>query len=496
MAAVKKQRFTAITHAISQHAERTPDRTAVAISSREISYVQLWQQIRRAAGWYQGQGIRQGDRIILTTRGADPVFPAAYFGAHLAGAVAVPVDARLTPEDIALRSKLVDASIELSAETVKHLQAHIEADKTEAVDFAPVSEAGDDVADIMFTTGSTGAPKAVALTMRNIAAAATLMADFIGNTRLDTEVVTLPLTHSFGLGRLRSVLLVGGSLTVVPGLVFPQVAIRTMAEQAATGLSCVPAGMRLLLSRCRDGLESLRDQIRYVELGSAPLSAAEKALLCTIFPAARICMHYGLTEASRSAFTELHSDQAHLDSVGKATPGIEIRVCDASGAEARPGETGRIFVRGPNVMCEYWNDRAATRDALADESGWLDTRDLGHLDRHGYLYLAGRADEVINCGGVKLLPEALEKIAATFPGVDEVACGPVADPGGVLGQVPKLYVTTAAADDFADDELARFVIDRYAGRIASLQVGVVASLPRTESGKLLRHRLQETVGGS
>lgn len=474
---------------IRSHAVESPKQIALVAAKSAISYAELWHQIILAADWYLSAGVDSGDRIIISTDSRDPYFAAAYLGAHFAGAVAVPTSFRSSQTELSRRRDFVDAKMVLFGEPMLSFRQCMQESGKTVDDPAPAPTIDmSTIAEIMFTTGSTGRPKGVTLTHQNISASATLIRQFIGNNGNDVEVVTVPLTHSFGLGRLRSTLLAGGKLVLVPGLVFPRLTMQALQQHTATGLSCAPGGMRLLLSQCEDGIRELAGQIRYIEMGSTPFSADEKKRLCEILPTTRLCMHYGLTEASRSAFSEFHSDYDHLDSVGRASPGVEVKVLGGNSEILKSGELGRIHVCAPTVMAGYWNDAPSTDRVLDKVTGWLDTGDLGWLDAHDYLHFAGRADDVINCGGVNILPDDLERIAASFPGVADVACRGIPDPDEILGEVPLLCIVPV--DESVNvTRLTRYMQSTYHDALPTIVVQIVTQLPRTESGKLLRRKL-------
>src|SRR5438093_1298245 len=160
------------------------------------------------------------------------------------------------------------------------------------------------------------------------AAAARNINDFIGNTADDREAHVLPLSHSFGLGRLRCQMLAGGTLVMTGGLVPPTQVIGAMGRWQATGLAFVPAGWSFLWKLCGEQFGEFAAQLRYIEIGSAPMPIEEKRRLMELFPKTRICMHYGLTEASRSAFIEFHSSKERLHSIGRSSPNVRIRIVD------------------------------------------------------------------------------------------------------------------------------------------------------------------------
>jgi long-chain acyl-CoA synthetase len=341
----------------------------------------------------------------------------------------------------------------------------------------------------MFTSGSTGSPKGVMLSHGNILAAATNINAFIGNGADDREVLTLPLSHSFGLGRLRCNLLAGGTTILVPGLTYPALTLQALAGHAATGLAFVPAGAALML-RLGEKFAAAASHLRYVEIGSAQMEIQLKRELMRVLPRTRLCMHYGLTEASRSAFIEFHADQDHLASVGKPTPNVEIRIVDAVGRDVPAGSTGLIQVRGGTTMAGYWQDPARTRSTLVGD-GWLRTGDLGCFDAQGYLYFKGRDDDLINVGGRKVYPLTVENAANGIDGVDECACVAGVDPEGLLGEVPVLYVVPRPESDLTESMLLgrlRAVLAPYA---MPRRIHLVETLPKTDSGKIRRAALRQ-----
>jgi long-chain acyl-CoA synthetase len=401
----------------------------------------------------------------------------------------VPVDFRSTPERIESRRRISGARISLTGRRLADFREHIGAARQDDHSDEDIAfPAMDDLAEIMFTSGTTSEPKGVTLSHRNIAESARLIRTFVGNTADDVEVVTVPLTHSFGLGRLRATMLAGGTIVVVPGLVFPQLTFRALDEYSATGLACVPSGMRLFLTKMPDNLAAFADQLKYLEMGSSVFRPEEKEAVRKLLPHTRLCMHYGLTEASRSAFLEFHEDCDHLDSVGKPSPGVEFKVVPQSGSSAPEQPLGLLHIRAPTVMTGYWNAEELTAQVLDKSSGWLNSGDLGWIDEAGYVHLAGRADELINCGGAKFTPDELERYAEEFENVEECGCAGVPDPDGVLGDVPLLCVTTSGPVDNA--ALAKHVRRRFAFDLPTVMVRTVDTLPHTESGKLVRRELR------
>jgi len=476
---------------LRDRANTHPEKPAIISGGETITYGDLLARSLAAAAWLKSRGARTQRAVLLAADSRNPAFAPLYFGLHLCRSIVVPVDARISDEETGRLATRVEADLVLRGDTMEESRRVLEA--------ASVDDAGefdspppDDIAEIVFTTGSTGRPKGVTLSHANIAASAALMREFIGNTGHDREVVTVPLTHSFGLGRLRSNILAGGTAIFVPGLTFPQMTFAALEEHAATGLACVPAGMEILLSRGAERLAGHAEQLRYVEMGSAPMRRETKLQLCRVLPHARLCMHYGLTEASRSTFIEFHEDAGHLDSVGRPSPGVSLRIRTEQGTPADVGVNGMIQVRAPTVTVGYWRDEERTRASLAPD-GWFNTGDLGWIDGDGYLHLSGRADDTINTGGEKIMPTAIEDLAMSFPGVHDCGCVGIPDPDELLGQIPLLCVVPS--DESLDLAALRdHLLAELAGRIPALRIETLGRLPKSESGKLLRRKLPEMTG--
>jgi acyl-CoA synthetase (AMP-forming)/AMP-acid ligase II len=463
-------------------AERRPDHTLLIAGKTRLSYRDAWQAAVRVAGRLAELAVVPGDRVIVPFAQNDVSFVIRYLGTHLAGAVAIPIDAKggeLTRTSIATQ---VEPAFVLTRELADPaIEMHPPAPAASLAAIDPQAPA-----DILFTSGTTGAPKGVVLSHAAIAAAAANINLFIGNDETSREVVTVPLNHSFGLGRLRCTIAAGGTLVLVPGLTFPTLVFRALAEHRASGLSCVPTGVAVLLRSGREKLAACGADLRYMEIGSAPMPAAAKKELMQLLPTTRICMHYGLTEASRSAFLDFRADAAHIETVGRPTPNVTIAIHDEQGRTLAAGNTGRIWIKGASIMREYWRDAEQTRRVFRD--GWLDSGDLGAFDADGYLHLVGRQDDVINVGGKKVYPATVEQAAQEHPQVAEAACVGVPDVDGVLGEIPVLFVVTQSA--VSAEALREFLALKLDAPAVPRELRFVAALPKTASGKLRRSLLK------
>lgn len=215
-----------------------------------------------------------------------------------------------------------------------------------------------------------------------------------------------------------------------------------------------------------------------------------KQRLMELLPNTRICMHYGLTEASRSCFIEFHRDKEKLTSVGKAAPNVKVKIMDENKNDLSSGSEGSIFVSGDHVMKQYLNKPELTSHILND--GWLDTGDYGKLDDEGYLYLKGRKKEIINVGGRKVSPDEIEEYLNEIDYIKESACVGVSDPLGISGEIIKAFIVLdeKKVNAFSKTQIIAYLRNRVEPYKIPTQFEVIEKIPRTSSGKMQRQLLK------
>lgn len=465
---------------IFNHAQETPQKTALISGTIEVSYEQLWKEIKMAAAWFSEKAER-GDRIVVSAN-KNIEFVYTYFGAHIAGMICVPID----PETNETRLKrIIDvAKPKLIVGELRNHGDHIVIPFTDVKSNSKLgfdSPIESNVADLLFTTGTTGLPKGVVLTYANQMAAANNINTFIGNTSDDVEMLALPISHSFGLGRLRCVFAKGATLVLLGSFASMKKFYGEMERCHVTGFGMVPASWAYILKMSGEKIGQFANQLKYIEIGSAFMSLANKQKLMSLLPNTHICMHYGLTEASRSAFISFHDDQEHLMSAGKASPNTEIVVFSDHGESVNIGEDGEICVKGAHVCSDYWG---MPKDEFKNDfyGDYFRTGDWGHIDDDGYIYLVSRKKEIINVGGKKVSPIEVEEHLNEIDGIEESACVGVHD--DVLGEVVKAFCVCSKNLDFEEVKKILFKkIETY--KIPAL-FEVIKELPKTQNGKLQR----------
>jgi long-chain acyl-CoA synthetase len=475
-----------LVESLLEHAARHPGQAAIIARGETVTYTTFARMVRTAAARVRRCVGGHGERVALCGPNSQQL-AAAYFAVHMAGAVAVLLDADI-PEESA-RWVIDDANVRLTLAAmrldlpgnVQNLAEWCQPGEDEFLGL-PSAELADP-SDLVYTTGTTGRKKGVLLTHANIAQAARNINSFIGTRGDDVEVMPLPLSHSFGLGRLRCMAQAGHCLLLLPGMRNPAMVLKQLLDVRATGLALVPAGIELVLRMTRDRLGDAAGHLRYVEIGSAALPPDVKQRMMDLLPQTRICHHYGLTEASRAAFLEYHSDRDHLASIGRPSPNVEMAVHDEAGKTLPDGQEGEISVRGGMVLSHYWKQPDLTRDALRD--GWLRTGDRGYRDAEGYYYLSGRQNDVVNVGGRKVNPEEIEHVLNGHPAVVESACIGVPDPQGILGHCLKACIVLRG--EVSDDQLIQWLRQRVEEHKIPRVWQRVEKIAKTVTGKIQRH---------
>lgn len=332
----------------------------------------------------------------------------------------------------------------------------------------------DDVpAQVTYTSGTEGQPKGILLTYANLADAAERIIKQMQMSADIREYVGVPATFSFGMARYRAISAVGGRAYLPPRGFDPLELGRMLADGEINALSAVPTLLRILLS-APDVIGEAGKLLRWMEIGSQHMTAEEKRRICELFPNALIVQHYGLTEASRSTFLQISGASKNvLGSVGKPVGRTEVELSTDK----------RIRIRGPHVA-KSRIDAGGLHDLL-DAEGWLQTNDLGHM-RDGYLFFDGRADDLINCGGLKIVPDQLEeRIRSRLEPGAQIAVAKVPDAqrgDGVLVAAQTDTSGTGRVRDAAIASLRSMGIDPG----SSLHVMALDAIPVTGTGKVQR----------
>ncbi|MDR3246396.1 MAG: acyl--CoA ligase [Prevotellaceae bacterium] len=474
---------------IYQYSKDCPNKTAIISGEVSISYKMLWENIVRAASFLKNEiKLQSGDRIVISAN-KNIAFIYTYFGAHLNRNICVPIDSEVNPLRL---QRIIDSSqpscfigeMHNCTDKIISFSEIINYQTTESVSFQEENS----IADILFTTGTTGLPKGVQLTHKNLNAAVDNINQFIGNTSDDVELLALPVSHSFGLGRLRCVLSMGGTLALLGSFAAVKKFFGEIERCNVTGFGMVPASWAYLKKISGSRIGNYVSQLKYIEIGSAFMPLDDKILLSELLPQTRICMHYGLTEASRSAFLEFHAEKDYLQSIGKAVANTDIAIVDEAGKKLSAGQEGEICVKGSHVCSAYWGeDNQTFSNDFFD--GYFRTGDWGYRDSSGYLYLKSRKKEMINVGGKKVSPIEVEEVLNQIDAIKESACVGVSD--SVLGEVVKAFIICENGE-ISNETILAFLQTKLENYKIPTVIERIPEIPKTESGKIQRLLLTQS----
>jgi long-chain acyl-CoA synthetase len=345
--------------------------------------------------------------------------------------------------------------------------------------------ARDEMAILLYTSGTTGRPKGVMLSHGNLVANNVTIIDYLQLSPDDVGLTVMPFHFSYGNSVLHTHLGAGATLLLEDNLAFPAQVMRRLQNERVTGFSGVPSTFAILMSRTRIDEFDL-GAMRYLTQAGGAMTRAAIQRMRELVPSARFFVMYGQTEATaRLTFLPPERLDEKPGSIGKPLDGIDIEVRDPDGRPLPPGQTGELCARGPNIMLGYWRDEEATRTTVVD--GWLHTGDLAHTDEDGFLYIDGRIVEMIKVGSFRVSPLEVEEVLATLPGVAELAVASM--PDELLGQSVKAVLVMREGAALDEREVKAHCLSRLAAYKVPKVVEFARELPRTSSGKIQRFRM-------
>jgi long-chain acyl-CoA synthetase len=486
------------------------DAVAVISRGKPTTYGALREQVARLRGGLAGLGIEPGDRVGIVAAN-NWYFVVSYLAVIGIGAVAVPVNPSSPARELESELRAVGARAVVAGPSGKVAIGQVDRSKLPDLEHVIASAAGeipdaltlddlmagapvpilersaDDLAVLMFTSGTAGSPKAAMLTHGNLLANLEQCQAHPGRSQGHDDVVlgVLPFFHIFGLNVVLNLSLESGSTTLLVERFDPQSALEALVNHGVTVISGAPTMWSAWASLPGAAADSFA-KVRLATSGAAKLDDATRRAMHTRF-SLELMEGYGLTEASPVVTTALGVDHAPAGSIGVPLPGVEVRLIDGDGHDALVGDAGELRVRGPNVFAGYWEDEGATAAALTDD-GWLRTGDVAVVDDDGFLFLVDRAKDLIIVSGFNVYPGEVEDVIHLHPAVDAVAVIGVPHPHS--GEAVKAYVVVKPGSAVDEDELIAHAEGYLARYKCPQKVMFVDEIPQSATGKVLRAALR------
>ncbi len=499
--------FARIHEIVDHWAERAPGAPAVSGGGRLLNYAEFAAAGEDAAAVLKGRDLGAGDRLLIVLENGLAA-AVLLLAASRIGAWAVPVNARLTGPEIAAirdhaRPRLSLYTVGVSAEAAVHAKAdgaEVATDLTD-LEVSWCREAGDPepepddgpgpVAALLYTSGTTGAPKGVMLSHRNLLFAAG-RSSFVRGARRDDHIYgVLPMSHVYGLSAvLLATLYRGARVALVPRF-DPVATARALAEDGITVFQGVPVMFSHLLGLARArGAPLPAPKLRTLTTGGAPLDPALKRAVEDMF-GVPLQNGYGLTETSPTISVSAHETSNDDIGTGPPLPGVETRIVGLDGSDLPEGEIGELWVRGGLVMRGYYRDLERTAEVLTPD-GWFKTGDLARMSPAGDLIIAGRLKELIIRSGFNVYPPEVEAAIASHPEVALAAVVGRAVPGN---EEVVAFVQPRGPGALDLDDLAAHVAERLAPYKRPAEYILREALPLTAAGKVLKKKLKSELEG-
>ncbi len=502
-----------IPHAAALAAERWGDAPAVLERGETWSFNQLWSECRKAAAAFLSHGIGDGDRIAIWAPNCREWVVAAV-GAMTCGATVVPLNTRLKgieAGDILRRTRArmlftVDRFLGIDYPALIHDEALPDLEKTvrfdhnwhdfqscgnavagSSVDAALARLTGDHVSDIIFTSGTTGAPKGVMMTYRQVIPQCGVWIHNTGLAAGERYLIVNPFFHSFGFKVGWVACLLSGAVM----LPMPQFEVRAVIEaierDKVNFMPGPPTIFQMLLAE-RDKTPFNSSSLRGGTTGAATVPPVLVERIRSELGMKDIITAYGMTECVNITSC-LPGDPTELiaETCGRAMPGNEVIVAGPDGTELPRGETGEIRVRGQGVMLGYLDDPEATAEAI-DPQGWLHTGDIGTMDKRGYVRITDRLKDMYISGGFNVYPAEVEKLLASHPAIAMSAV--IGVPDERMGEVGKAFVVLRPGAAASEPDLVAWSRDNMANYKVPRSFFIVADLPRNAAGKVLKTALR------
>jgi long-chain acyl-CoA synthetase len=466
-------------------ARRHGERPALVDGDRRLTWSQLDAAVDAAARGYSAAGLVPGYRVVLLMANSIE-FVTSYLGCLRAGLVAVPLNTGLTKGEIGnvithsgARLAVTDGDL---ADKVEGIRVVWPGELTGDAPLTPQTDP-EALAVLLYTSGTSGDPRAAMLTHRALGANVQNLAD-LGEDRMGPEDVVLgvlPMFHAFGLNAVLGWAVATGAALIIDRRFDSTGTIDLIRQYGVTRLPLAPPALNAFVAR-----PDLKEALSTVKVVLTGASTLDRGLADRFEQASGLFVHqgYGLTEASPGVTTTLGEHDPKPGSVGRPLPHVELRIADEQGEDVEGDDPGEILIRGRNLFSGYWPDGVDG----PDEEGWYRTGDVGFLDADGDLFLVDRLRELIIVSGFNVFPSEVEEVLVQAPGVREAAV--IGVPSDDTGEAVKAFVVPATGAALDPAEIGEYAGTRLARFKCPVEIEVVDHLPHSVTGKVAKGRLR------
>ena len=473
---------------LKKNVENHGDKIAVIDNEKEITFIELYEKVEKFSNNIK---ILNQEEIISLISENSISFIIAYLGIINSGKIVHLISPEISEINLFNQLKSSKSKNIICNQLMKKKILNFNSIKTTIFDIEEIllkhnnkeiESSLNKLAYLIYTSGTTAEPKGVTVSHSMIEFTTKNIVKVLGYSNSDTDLLPLPLNHSFGLGCIHTSLYVGSTLVLLKNASNLEEILESLKKYKITTLAAIPATLTKILNFENKKLEDYFSEIRLIITNSTAIPKKTVIQFKEILKKGNLATYYGLTEASRSTFMVFDKNNQREESVGKCSPNVEIKIVNK---EENNLKLGDIFIKGENVIKKYWNNVEADKNIFEN---WLKTGDTGYFDNEGYLFLKGRSDEIINVGGEKVMPIEIEQTIKNIPGVeDAVAFGVEHE---IFGQTIKLNIIKSKNSDIDKAQILSYCIKNLERFKIPSKIDFVEKIPKTDYGKVKRFMLK------
>jgi feruloyl-CoA synthase len=500
-----------INDVVDSAARKFKDRTALIDGQRKVTFFELKAEVDRIAGWLQAQGISKGDKVAIQGRNS-LAWVTAFYATLRVGGIAVPLNHKLAPAETAYildhsesRLWLVDndlynaaAGEGFQAPPAFSLGENVE--KTGLASLAPQNEnhtytrvevESADLAELLYTSGTTGRPKGCMHSHASVLLAGMGSSMVYGLSPQDRVLIAMPVWHSFPLNNLLVSSLYFGASVVLVSEYHPQTFLQTVQDKRCTLFFGAPIAYLMPLKMVSDFDEYDLTSMRAWLYGGGPIDADSASMLMERYRSSRFYQVFGMTESGPTGTALLPEEQvSKAGSIGRyAVSGCELKVMLNDETEAERGETGEIWMRCQSMMLGYYRNPEASAAVFHED--WYRTGDLARLDEDGYLFIVDRLKDMIVTGGENVYSKEVEDVLANHPDINEVAV--IGTPHAEWGESVTAVIVPREGQEIQLDEVKAYCAKYLAKYKIPRLIEIVDAMPRTPTGKVMKFQLRAAM---
>ena len=473
---------------LKKNVENHGDKIAVIDNEREITFIELYEKVKRFSNNIK---ILNQEEIISLISENSISFIIAYLGIINSGKIVHLISPEISEINLFNQLKSSKSKNIICNQLMKKKILNFNSIKTTIFDIEEIllkhnnkeiESSLNKFAYLIYTSGTTAEPKGVTVSHSMIEFTTKNIVKVLGYSNSDTDLLPLPLNHSFGLGCIHTSLYVGSTLVLLKNANNLEEILESLKKYKITTLAAIPATLTKILNFENKKLEDYFSEIRLIITNSTAIPKKTVIQFKEILKKGNLATYYGLTEASRSTFMVFDKNNQREESVGKCSPNVEIKIVNK---EENNLKLGDIFIKGENVIKKYWNNVEADKNIFEN---WLKTGDTGYFDNEGYLFLKGRSDEIINVGGEKVMPIEIEQTIKNIPGVEEAVAFGVEHE--IFGQTIKLNIIKSKNSDIDKAQILSYCIKNLERFKIPSKIDFVEKIPKTDYGKVKRFMLK------